>query len=187
MASKTDNSRVNKRPYYRLNIYIKPDDPNMEKYKDTAYKKSKEVVYYLSNNVIHCDAGYDLHNPRNDIVEGLTTYKLNYNIRCSMEFINEKGEVTPCGYYLVSRSSTGTKTPLRLANQIGIIDMGYRGDIMAVFDNWKTDNFNIIEGERYVQIIPSNLNYPMAVNIVDSEKLLGETKRGTGGFGSTGK
>ena len=38
------------------------------------------------------------------------------------------------GYYLYPRSSI-VKTGLRLANSVGIIDAGYRGEIIAVVDN----------------------------------------------------
>ena len=45
------------------------------------------------------------------------------------------------GYYLYSRSSTGSKTPLRLSNSVGIIDSGYRGNIKACFDNINNSDF----------------------------------------------
>ena len=35
----------------------------------------------------------------------------------------------PCGFYLYPRSSLGTKTPLQMADSVGIIDMGYRGNL----------------------------------------------------------
>ena len=94
------------------------------------------------------------------------------------------------GYYLYSRSSTASKTPLRLANSVGVIDSGYRGNIIAMFDNVKDYDFmeyNVTCGHRYVQICPPNLEYPMRVFVVDNEYDLGkETARGNGGFGSTG-
>ena len=46
-------------------------------------------------------------------------------------------------YYLYPRSSVSTKTPLRLANSVGIIDSGYRGNIKAVFDI-NQSYFNIV-------------------------------------------
>jgi dUTP pyrophosphatase len=92
-------------------------------------------------------------------------------------------------YYLYSRSSTPLKTPLRLANSVGIIDSGYRGHIKAVFDN-KNDydfmEYNIEFGSRLTQLCPPNLEYPMKINIVNNIESLGITNRGTGGFGSTG-
>jgi dUTP pyrophosphatase len=88
---------------------------------------------------------------------------------------------------LYPRSSI-SKTNLRLANSVGIIDAGYRGHIMAVFDI--NNNNNIYVGkayERYVQICAPGL-IPITVEIVNSIEELGEkTERGEGGFGSTGQ
>ena len=90
------------------------------------------------------------------------------------------------GYYLYPRSSTGTKTPLRLANSVGIIDSGYRGNIIAAFDNWLDDDYTVLKDSRVVQLCPPDLSYPVVVSLVSEESELGLTKRGEGGFGSTG-
>ena len=90
---------------------------------------------------------------------------------------------------LYPRSSTGTKTPLRLANSVGIIDSAViAGNIIAVqekFDNVGTMNFGIKEGTRLAQICAPNLESFM-VSIVEDKEKLGITKRGSKGFGSTG-
>jgi dUTP pyrophosphatase len=91
------------------------------------------------------------------------------------------------GYYLYPRSSTGTKTPLRLANSVGIIDSGYRGNIISVFDNWKNSTYVVEKYNRLVQICPPDLSYPMSVTMVENDDTLGRTERGEGGFGSTGR
>jgi dUTP pyrophosphatase len=92
------------------------------------------------------------------------------------------------GYYLYPRSSTGTKTPLRLSNSVGIIDSGYRGNITAVFDNISGVDYAIEKYQRLVQICPPDLSYPFLVTIVATLNELGcDTSRGSGGFGSTGK
>jgi len=95
-------------------------------------------------------------------------------------------------YYLYLRSSTATKTPLRLANSVGIIDAGYRGPIVAVLDHLGLNSCNepfVTEPfQRLVQLCPPNLSYPMCIRVVDTfEDLGGPTVRGAGGFGSTGQ
>jgi len=92
--------------------------------------------------------------------------------------------IAAVGYFLYPRSSTGTKTPLRLANSIGIIDSGYRGNYIAAFDNIRSESFKVERLQRLVQICPPNLTYPLRVELVDE---LEQTARGAGGFGSTGK
>ena len=85
-------------------------------------------------------------------------------------------------YYLFPRSSI-SKTPLRLSNSIGLIDGGYRGEIMASCDNIKDFDYTVKEGQRLFQLVSSNssvINYKLVKELQDSS-------RGEGGFGSTGK
>jgi dUTP pyrophosphatase len=87
------------------------------------------------------------------------------------------------GYYMYARSSI-SKTPLMLANHVGIIDSGYRGVLMAAFRNLDLLQYNIQSNTRLVQITNPSLS-PIFVELVD-ESELSTTARGSGGFGSTG-
>ena len=102
-----------------------------------------------------------------------------------------------CGFYLYPRSSI-SKTRMRLANSVGIIDAGYRGDLIAAVDTiglfgstdiwhiWKETLSPINKYDRYFQVCAPDLS-PFLVHIVMNEADLGQpTARGTGGFGSTG-
>ena len=84
------------------------------------------------------------------------------------------------GYYLYLRSSTGLNTPLTLANSVGVIDSGYRGNIKACFNC--NDDYEIKRSNRYTQICPPNLSYPMIVTEVDNISKLGITTRNEGGL-----
>ena len=84
------------------------------------------------------------------------------------------------GYMLVPRSSI-SKTPLRLANSIGIIDKSYRGKVMVKVDNNSSSDFVMNEGSCYFQIVAFDGILP-TYYLVDN---INETKRGDGGFGST--
>lgn len=84
------------------------------------------------------------------------------------------------GYMLVPRSSI-SKTPLRLANSIGIIDKDYRGHVIVKLDNISDKNFTMEIGKCYFQIVAFSGKLP-GFKIVDN---IIETKRGEGGFGST--
>lgn len=90
----------------------------------------------------------------------------------------------PCGYHakVLPRSSTGLKTPLRMANSCGIIDSDYRGEVMMIAEAVRED-WQIEAGERIAQMLIER-NEPVVLVEVDA---LGETARGDGGFGSTGK
>jgi dUTPase len=102
-----------------------------------------------------------------------------------------------CGFYLYPRSSI-SKTRMRLANSVGIIDAGYRGDLIAAVDSigvfgstdiwqiWKETLSPIKKYDRYFQVCAPDLS-PFLVHIVDTEHDLSPpTTRGQGGFGSTG-
>jgi deoxyuridine 5'-triphosphate nucleotidohydrolase len=84
------------------------------------------------------------------------------------------------GYMLVPRSSI-SKTPLRLANSVGIIDKSYRGKVMVKLDNNSNDEFTLQEGNCYFQIVSFNGFLP-SFNLSNN---INGTSRGIGGFGST--
>ena len=107
----------------------------------------------------------------------------------------DSGKNFNTGYYMYPRSSL-SKTQLRLANSTGIIDAGYRGHLMGMFDvvnipkneyeNKEADYFGR-KFDRYLQICAPGL-VPIIVQIVNSMEELGEeTVRGADGFGSTGR
>ena len=115
-------------------------------------------------------------------------FKIKLGIACEPIKIYGINEDDPayksakCGYYLYPRSSL-SKTPLRLANSVGIIDSSYRGEIMAAVDNISGEDFEIKQGERLFQLCSPTLE-PINYIITDE---LSDTERGEGGFGSTGK
>lgn len=184
--------------FYTLYIYINNivDENVKELYRNKADEVNNLVEAY-SKSLSGCksesetddfekdfsfDAGFDLINTKNIETKNKNQIVNDYEINCCMKMDNRL-----VGYYLYSRSSTPVKTPLRLANSVGIIDSGYRGNIKAVFDNkFLEQEYTIKNGERLAQICPPNLEYPMKIEIVDSLDKLGKTKRGAGGFGSTG-
>ena len=93
----------------------------------------------------------------------------------------------PQAYYLYPRSSI-VKTPMRLANSVGIIDSGYRGEIKAFVDmiDDSMNSFSALAMDRYFQICHPTLR-PFKVIMVNTLDELGHTDRGEGGFGSTGR
>ena len=91
--------------------------------------------------------------------------------------------------------SSLSKTKLRLANSTGIIDSGYRGSLIGMFDvvniNCNDENKEydeiVFPYTRMVQICAPGL-VPIYVEMVNTVEELGEkTLRNNGGFGSTGK
>mmetsp|Transcript_590 Transcript_590/g.662 ORF Transcript_590/g.662 Transcript_590/m.662 type:complete len:258 (-) Transcript_590:168-941(-) len=84
-------------------------------------------------------------------------------------------------FMMMPRSSI-YKTPLRLCNSVGLVDAGYRGELMVVVDNIKTEEYTVKKGDRLVQIVGFT-GGDVSFEIVEA---LNATSRGSGGFGSTG-
>ena len=136
--------------------------------------KPNEIVadYYKNHTTFHKgDSGLDLFCPEDIEIKPNETATIRFGISCEANR----------SYWLIPRSSI-SKTPLRMANSIGLIDVGYRGEIMAKVDNIKTDTFTIKKGTRLFQIASPTLD-EINFTIVSE---LSETTRGEGGFGSTG-
>ena len=192
---------------------------------------SLKNMYYAAvdrhnNNLInnkYIDAGFDLFLPENEDSDELDKWdetirffgtgwnnkgpvnKVDFKINCSAKIHCDTGKIFNTGFYMYPRSSL-SKTKLRLANSVGIIDSGYRGNLIGMFDvvnvdettqpvnelqlqnkeQYKDYDYYAKVNDRLVQICGPGL-IPIYVEIVNSLDELGnETERGSGGFGSTG-
>lgn len=65
----------------------------------------------------------------------------------------------------------------------GVIDSGYRGEVKVVLVNLSAQPFAIEKGMKIAQLLIQPINIVKVIAVED----LGETPRGEGGFGSTGK
>jgi dUTP pyrophosphatase len=158
-------SHQNTRP--ELYIKIISTDQYVSDYYIEAARKTHSDEYK--------DSGFDLITTENveynDDFNNLSDAKLlGMGIQCAPNFSS--------GYYLCARSSI-VKTPLIMANCIGIIDQTYRGEIKGAVKFAKSHTIN--KCTRLFQLCHPSL-VPMKVIVVDE---LDETTRGSGGFGST--
>ena len=91
----------------------------------------------------------------------------------------------PEGYVgLIFPRSSIVKKDVTLANCVGVIDSGYRGEVTAVFNLRRGERGEIYNvGDRIAQLVVM----PFAQCEIEETDELSETERGTGGYGSTGK
>jgi len=82
---------------------------------------------------------------------------------------------------MIADRSSMAKKGLKTAG--GIIDAGYRGEVMVVLWNLGRETAHISRGDRIAQL----LVIPIATPAVNQVETLDSTGRGAGGFGSTGK
>lgn len=90
----------------------------------------------------------------------------------------------PIGYeaQVRPRSGLAIKKGISVLNTPGTIDADYRGEVMVIMVNLSNENFTINDGERIAQMI---ISAHQQAEWIEVDKLE-ETKRGAGGFGSTG-
>ena len=150
------------------------------------YIKTDGSKLYQSKINLDGDAGVDLFFPNRVNVPMGETLLVDFEINCKMVHVHELDDghlfEEPTSFMLVPRSSI-FRTPLRQANNIGIIDSGYRGRIMVPVDNRSNEDYIIKPKERLFQLVHPSLK-PISIEVVDE---LDDTTRGSGGFGSTGK
>ena len=91
----------------------------------------------------------------------------------------------PEGYEMQVRPRSGLalKHGITLPNAPGTIDADYRGELKVILQNGGSEPFTIRRGERIAQLVFARHETP---TLVESD-MIGETLRGVGGFGSTGR
>ena len=177
-------------PVYVLRLHLPADLPPsiIREYETRA--DAHNLAFAGLPRGAHVDAGFDLLQPIEDVVQGAGSSLLDTGVVAKMTRVDNHRPLRNSAFYLYPRSSTGTKTPLRMANSVGIIDSGYRGSLKAAFDNRQMMPFHIKMGARLVQICAPDLG-PIYVELIEGmtapalAALKGETTRGEGGFGST--
>jgi dUTP pyrophosphatase len=174
--------------YMYLKLYIDDSDDLKNKYINSAVNHNNKI---LDPNNLFLDAGFDLFNPIEksfNVNNVLTINKIDHNVCCSAQMVTDTNKVYNTGFYMYPRSSL-SKTKLRLANSTGIIDSGYRGHLIGMFDLLAFPNkkYDVEQYDRLLQICAPGL-VPIVVEIVNTfEELGNQTERGVGGFGSTGR
>ena len=136
------------------------------------------INLYSNHSHYHLgDCGLDIFFPDTITIPSGETVCIDLKIQC--EGLENGKNIS---YYVFPRSSI-SKTPLRLANSVGIIDSGYRGNLMVYVDNIKNTPFTVNKGERLFQIGSPNL-LPINFDVVNE---LSSSNRGSNGFGSSGR
>ena len=91
----------------------------------------------------------------------------------------------PDGYagLIYARSGLACKRGLAPANKVGVVDADYRGEIMVALHNHSASEQRVAPKERIAQLVVTPF---LKASFVEAGEL-GETVRGEGGFGSTGR
>lgn len=85
--------------------------------------------------------------------------------------------------FVFARSGLGIKHGIVPANCVGVIDSDYRGEVIVGLYNHTDEPFVVEPGDRIAQLVLLPVHTPEIAECTE----LGETSRGEGGFGSTGR
>lgn len=168
------------------------------------YTNNQELKSLYENGRLNHsdDSGLDLFCPSEMNINKNSKVKINFSIKCEMIYYDD--DVYPrymfqlsnitnmfknVPFMLFPRSSI-SKTPLQMANSVGLIDKNYRGDLMSYVrhsEPWLEEDFyHIKQFDRLFQIVAFN-GEPFTYSLLYNEGHLSRTARGGDGFGSTNK
>jgi len=157
-------------------LYIQPENASAAEF----YKQ--QAAAYLAKPYGERDAGFDMYSEAASVDGTERAKKIGQQAKAAV-FDTDRGHFR--AYWMIPRSSI-SKTPLRVANSLGLIDAGYRGTLIAAVDNHASTTYTVNLNDRLVQVANAELLPWNSIEVVDVIPG-GETLRGVGGFGSTGK
>jgi len=118
---------------------------------------------------------------------------LRANIACPVTLAPMERKLIPTGLRIAlppgyeaqvrPRSGLALKHGITLLNTPGTIDADYRGEIGVIMANLSTEPFTVNDGDRIAQLVIARHEVAEWVKVDE----LGETERGEGGFGHSGK
>lgn len=119
------------------------------------------------------DAGMDIYSIKEYIVQPSHRVLVATGIKVEV----------PKGYEMQVRPKSGLalKEGITVLNTPGTIDSGYRGEVGVIVINHSSKDYKIEKGQKIAQAVFNKIERAVFV-----ESKLSETKRGEGGFGSTG-
>lgn len=138
------------------------------------YDSSFELPFYASEGAAGADIRASLAEKNSIVVKPGERVLVPTGL--SMEI--------PHGYEIQVRPRSGLslKSSLMVVNSPGTIDCDYRGEVNIIIGNFGKEDYVIEHGLRIAQLVLS----PVIHAKYELTNILGETQRGTGGFGSTG-
>ena len=120
------------------------------------------------------DVGMDLYSVEELVIKPMERKLVGTGIKIELPK-NIEAQVRP-------KSGLSAKFGLSVLNTPGTIDPGYRGEVKVIIINLGNEEYKIEKGSKIAQMVFNEIKKPK-IKIVDE---LTKTKRGEGGFGSTG-
>ena len=127
---------------------------------------------YMPERAHETDAGYDLRSPVSIDIPARSHVNINTGVSLQI----------PNGYCGFIKSRSGLNSKCGLTSE-GVIDSGYRGEIVVTLRNHTDASYTVKRGDKISQIV----FLPVFAEEMEAVDVLDESDRGEAGFGSTGK
>jgi len=125
------------------------------------------------------DAAFDLFSDEETIIPSMERKVIKTGISIALEPIDS--EVFSSYLRIAPRSGLSVKKGIDVF--AGVVDIGYRGEIMVCLFNSSKEDFEVLKGDKIAQIIPTVI---LKTNVKEVDSLE-QTERGEKGFGSSGR
>ena len=133
-----------------------------------------DSMYRMPERAHEGDAGVDLYAAEGVVLEpgGRATVPLGFSM------------AIPGGHagLVLPRSGLASRSGITVMNAPGLIDSGYRGEVQVALVNHSDERFTVERGDRIAQLVIVAVATPS----FEAAETLDETRRGSGGFGSSG-
>ena len=127
---------------------------------------------YMPTRAHEDDAGLDLYSPETVVIPARSARTIDTGVHVEL----------PQGTVGMVKSKSGLNVKNGIQSE-GVIDVGYTGSIRVKLYNHSGERYTVHIGDKISQLVILPILTP-ELELVDE---LGETERGTGGFGSTGR
>ena len=127
---------------------------------------------YMPTRAHEDDAGLDLYSPETVVIPARSARTIDTGVHVEL----------PQGTVGMVKSKSGLNVKNGIQSE-GVIDVGYTGSIRVKLYNHSGECYKVCKGDKISQLVILPILTP-ELELVDE---LGETERGTGGFGSTGR
>lgn len=128
--------------------------------------------------------------------EGSSGFDLRADLTESITIKPSRRAIVPTGLFFEipdnfeiqvrPRSGLAAKNGVTVLNTPGTIDADYRGEIKIILINLGEEDFVINNGDRIAQAVISTVSAKNIISLLKTSEISNDTKRGSGGFGSTG-
>lgn len=137
------------------------------------FKKLQPDVIGITKPAIQGDAGYDIYSSENIIVKANSSASIHTQIAIEL----------PVNYWFEILPKSGLATKHSIAVHNGVIDNGYRGEVVIYLYNHSNRDYEFKKNDKIAQGIIRKLHN---FELLEVDQL-SDSVRGDKGFGSTGK